>query len=65
MDNLKTVFANMDWLLLREQKRHLLSLQDKTGAVQGVVHLLDAIQDAAVEDGIASEETVFGFEVDL
>lgn len=64
MDNLKTVVANMDWALLREQKRHLLKLCEQDRAVHGVVHLIDSIQDAAVEDAVATEEEVFGFVVD-
>lgn len=59
-----TLFAlqNIDWALLRRQKRHLLEIDDgRDGSTKnGVISLLDSIQDAFVADGLAAKETVFG-----
>lgn len=52
------VISNMNWDLLREQKSFLWNNGSKE--TLGLVHLIDAIQDAAVEDGIASKLEVFG-----
>ena len=54
---------NIDWALLREQKEYLLTvltrpLDSKTR--DGLVHLLDALQDDAVENGTATPQEVFG-----
>jgi len=46
-----------NWDLLRTQKEWLLNNGDNEA--MGLVHLLDAIQDAVVAEGIVSEE-VFG-----
>ena len=57
------IIAGIDWELLRTQKAQLLAAVDVelTGFdPTGIVHLIDAIQDAAVADGIAGEEIVFG-----
>jgi len=52
--------------LLRRQKRHLVGLcfgsvvsraQDDT--IEGVLHLIDFIQDSIVDQGLASKRTVF------
>ena len=64
-------FSNVDWKLLRSQKLILLAHMDGvqvTGvattdspivrALQGIIYLLDDIQDQAAE--IIGEETVFG-----
>ena len=47
---------NINWKLLREQKQWLLQ-QEGEHAV-GLTHLLDYIQDEAVENGVP-EEVVF------
>lgn len=50
------VFRDTDWALLREQKAGLLGLVGRAGisepenqALQGVVHLIDALQDQAAD----------------
>jgi len=48
---------DINWDLLRTQKEWLLNNGDNEA--MGLVHLLDAIQDAVVAEGIVSEE-VFG-----
>ena len=57
----------VDWKMLRKQKLDLLNvivIRDIGGkqleSLQGILHLLDALQDEAVEQGEASEEEVFG-----
>jgi hypothetical protein len=67
---------NYDWPLLREQKAALLTLiakgqepkfntvrvhiTDVVELLQGVVHLIDHIQDTAVGHGNATATEVFG-----
>jgi len=56
---------NIDWKLLREQKEWLLSISDVDERnLDGVLNLIDHIQDQAVEQGVASEEIVFGAQSD-
>jgi hypothetical protein len=58
----------MDWGLLRQQKLILLHLREQVfsnedkDTLSGMIHLLDYIQDIAVEQGL-SEEEVFGEEI--
>lgn len=56
-DPTTTMIQSIDWGLLIAQKLWLL----KMGAPEadGLVSLLDAIQDAAVSSGLVLEETVF------
>jgi len=58
------LLRRMDWPLLREQKAYCLNeAQNSNGLFHiydGLVHLIDALQDAAVDDGIATIEEVFG-----
>jgi hypothetical protein len=60
---------NIDWKLLREQKTTLIYLGVKNTltdheklAVNGIIHLIDGLQDEAVNSGTATEEEVFGSE---
>jgi hypothetical protein len=55
---LSKVISNTNWELLRNQKEWLLN-QGSDEAI-GLAHYLDAIQDAAVEDGLATKLEVFG-----
>jgi hypothetical protein len=57
------MFETIDWELLRLQKQWLLGLRDlgEAGEMsEGLVSLLDALQDHAVESGAVSELDVFG-----
>ena len=62
MKNLANTIASIDWPQLQQQKLYLLHLTD-TGHdkpdMWGVIHLIDAIQDAAVADGIVTETQAF------
>lgn len=49
---------HIDWGLLREQKLWLQT-QDSPHAA-GLIHLIDAVQDQAVDTGSATEIEVFG-----
>jgi hypothetical protein len=60
MNSTMQTIQGIDWELLRKQKRHLLLLPYHTHT-QGIIHFIDAIQDAAIADGIASEEEVFSY----
>jgi len=55
---LHKLMKDINWDLLRTQKEWLLNNGDNEA--MGLVHLLDAIQDAVVAEGIVSEEEVFG-----
>jgi hypothetical protein len=57
MSVLHDVVRKIDWELLRAQKSSLLWSGNDLG--MGVVELIDALQDAAVEDGLATEAEVF------
>jgi hypothetical protein len=58
MATLRDVVERIDWELLAAQKSWLLAMGADFG--EGVVGLIDALQDAAVADGIATETAVFG-----
>ena len=51
----------LDWNALREQKYLLIELieKDANSPLWGLVNLIDAIQDAAVDEGVPETE-VFG-----
>lgn len=66
----------IDWKLLREQKTHLFETVNSTfdlndifpiyqEAIEGIIVLLDSLQDAVVEDGLFTQEEVFGAEGSL
>ena len=59
--------TRIDWEMLKEQKAHFVSViysgelkSDQKEALEGILHLLDAIQDHAVDSMGISEEEVFG-----
>ena len=57
--------TKIDWELLRQQKLRLVALASVVGeedksAIDGVVHLIDDIQDQVVASKVVSEDTVFG-----
>ena len=59
MTNLEEAFRKIDWVLLVQQKQTLLSTinlvalngTDQANNLTGILHLIDAIQDAAQKDG--------------
>ena len=55
---MNVTFNSINWSLLREQKQWLLDQESEHA--DGLVHLIDAIQDQAVDNGDASELEVFG-----
>lgn len=59
MASVTETFQRIDWKLLRKQKKWLLKQRPDEKA-DGLINLLDALQDAAVEDGIATGKEVFG-----
>jgi hypothetical protein len=62
MNTVNNTVSNIDWKLLQSQKLYLLDLTDTghdTPEMWGVIHLIDAIQDAVVADGVANESVVF------
>ena len=61
--NLQALIQGTDFQLLRNQKTALLSAIDGLPAdadlLQGLVHLIDAFQDAVVDDGLVPSKNVF------
>ena len=57
------IIEAIDWVALSTQKNHLLNAIDgkpfDEQSLMGILHLIDAIQDAAVLDGFATEDEVF------
>lgn len=65
--SLMSAFMTTNWAMLKEQKRQLLeaistleesphSTPEQQIALEGVVAMIDGIQDAAIEDGLTTEE---------
>lgn len=63
------LIKNINWKLLREQKSVLNEMRSENNyntenhektALSGVVHLIDALQDLAVDNYGVDELTVFG-----
>lgn len=57
-------FKEINWQLLRDQKLALIRLrntlsEDKYAFLDGILHLIDHVQDVAVESQYCSEEEVF------
>jgi hypothetical protein len=58
--------GNIDWVFLRKQKQTLSEIittgLDVSVAtdLSGILHLLDAVQDKAVESGNWTEKEIFG-----
>lgn len=63
-------YGSIHWQLLREQKRvllgHIKELESKKTkltlilALTGILHLIDFVQDSAVDSGVATSIEVFG-----
>lgn len=64
MSELENFAKCIDWDLLRQQKAWLLQNCDTSEQADGLVQLLDCLQDAAVLDQVADELTVFGPYID-
>jgi hypothetical protein len=68
MDKSARVIKNIDYPLLKEQKEGFLKCIDgmpsylavNNELLEGLLCLLDELQDAVVEDGIKTEKEVFG-----
>lgn len=66
MNGLFGISSNIDWSMLREQKLTLLKLLDdehlstkQKEDIQGVIHLIDDVQDNAVDSGIWDKKQIF------
>jgi hypothetical protein len=72
MNNVPEFIRNIDWSLLREQKRTLVHtlFQEEGGCeeflnnLEGIVNLIDALQDYAVDALNLNENDVFDFELE-
>jgi hypothetical protein len=51
-------FDSIDWELFREQKTWLVVQNDKNS--EGILNMMDTIQDAAFATGKYSEEQIYG-----
>lgn len=58
--NAPEFIKNIDWKQLREQKLYLLQTGIETEPMDGIIHLLDALQDYAADELGLGEEVVFG-----
>lgn len=62
--SVKDVLQQTDWKLFREQKGELSNIRiltdEQQDAVAGIINFIDALQDAVVEEGTATEQQVFG-----
>lgn len=62
---MKTFTETIDWALLRQQKEALLTIPEQLinttqyDALQGIISLIDHLQDYAVWSEAVSEEVVF------
>lgn len=57
--------SSIDWEQLRAQKRWLLAIAKSGDSVaDGLIHLIDALQDAAVTQGVSTEQEVFNLLVE-
>lgn len=57
MTTTEEFFADIDWKLLREQK---LALLNALPAIEGIINLLDGIQDHAVDVlGVPAKDVFF------
>lgn len=54
----ENVIRRIDWDKLRAQKQWLIRMH--LPQADGLVHLLDALQDAAHDDQLATESQIFG-----
>ena len=63
MKHLQALIQGTDYKLLRDQKTALLDALDgspvNADLLQGLVHLIDAFQDAVVDDGLVPSKNVF------
>lgn len=58
----KDFFDGIDWNLLREQKRTLIENTHPRNTYNGLIHLLDAMQDYAVDVLGYPEDDIYYFE---
>lgn len=59
---LEHLFGKIDWKLLRQQKLWLFKQSETSTEAMGLMHLLDSIQDFAVDVMGTPHETVFDFQ---
>lgn len=66
MNQCTKAIIKIDWDLLREQKEYCvneaMNNADAAHIYEGILSLMDSIQDAVIADGLATEEEVFGYE---
>lgn len=66
MTKFESTIRSIDWALLREQKEYCANEADNKPELDhiygGLVNLIGAIQDEALDNNIATEEEIFGAE---
>lgn len=62
--NINDVVKNIDWAELRVQKAALISYVDHDPILEGIVNLIDNIQDAAIDSNLATFSEVFDIELE-
>lgn len=65
MQSVSIIFEHIDWVLLRDQKLALIQCigNEDDKLLEGLLGLLDSIQDIAVNTNQYTELEVFGFNV--
>jgi|GEM_PF-2663785 len=65
ISTMKKFLSTIDFALLRKQKQTLLKLKGETrqqdAHINGLLHLIDQIQDSAVDEYGYTEKEVFNF----
>lgn len=56
--------AKIDWELLREQKKNLINACKRCYNLNGILYLIDELQDYAVDVMGIDEDTVFNLKED-
>lgn len=63
---LSKFIEGMDWELLKSQKVHLLEViqmdalsKEQADSLDGLLNMIDGLQDSVVEDGVATKHNVF------
>jgi len=59
------VVRKIDWTLLTEQKIRLIEEASGNPWMDGLVNLIDSLQDAVVADGLVEENEVFPIDAEI
>lgn len=65
MTHIQKTIQSIDWSIYRKQRTLLQSVTDKTigqsfVGLNGLVKLIHSLEEAAIDDGLVTEEQVYG-----